>query len=128
MTRSQPIKSTQGTNRTPSAPRPPNPQEQQVSIAIARSVKDYEALHAVKKVDKHLTDEDIEKLVEGEDFDANKLTDNMINSQEDPDIRIDPGSHKKGKARLEIKDTPITTPTIFTRIITDSLSLDKEKL
>ncbi|GKG50339.1 hypothetical protein Tco_0521439, partial [Tanacetum coccineum] len=59
MTRSQPIKSTQGTNRTPSAPRPPNPQEQQgessalkkpIIISIAKRVKDYEALHAVKKV------------------------------------------------------------------------------
>ncbi|GJX57539.1 hypothetical protein Tco_0287436 [Tanacetum coccineum] len=177
MTQSQPIESTQGTNRTPCTPRPPNPQEQQgelsapkkpiiiriskrnqpdpetpiliveqmdvhdldeatgVSIAIARSAKEYEAQQAVKK-----------------------FVDDMGFSQEDHDTWIDPGSHKespeakkvaqyvsvdeeleeesteaaliwrKGKGSLEIRNTPLTTPTRSPSNITNSLSSDKEKL
>ncbi|GJS45395.1 hypothetical protein Tco_0595516 [Tanacetum coccineum] len=44
------------------------------------------------QVQEHVLDENIEKIMEGEeDFDAN----DMINNQEDPDTRIDPGSHKE---------------------------------
>ncbi|GJW44127.1 hypothetical protein Tco_0072926 [Tanacetum coccineum] len=111
----------------------------QVSIATANIIEGYEAQQAVKKVDEHL-------------IDAN------IKNQEDLDTRIDPKSHKespeakkvaeivsvdenveeelaevalirrKGKGSLEIKDTPLATPTRSPRTITDSLSLDKEKL
>ncbi|GJY96476.1 hypothetical protein Tco_0513386 [Tanacetum coccineum] len=129
-----------------------------VSIAIARSVEEYETQHAVKKVDGHLLDEDIEKLVESEESDANKFADDMMLSQEDPGTRIVPGSYKespnvkkvieyvfvdeeveeetidaalirrKRKGSLEIRNTPLTTPTRFLRTITDFLSSDKEKL
>ncbi|GJT42667.1 integrase, catalytic region, zinc finger, CCHC-type containing protein [Tanacetum coccineum] len=87
-----------------------------------------------------------------------KFADNMMLSQEDPDTRIDPGSHKesleakkvakiesineeveeetveaalirrKGNGSLEIRETPIATPIRSPRTITDSLSSDKEKL
>ncbi|GJU55247.1 hypothetical protein Tco_1228961 [Tanacetum coccineum] len=130
----------------------------QVSIAIARSVKEYEAQRAIKKVDKYLIDEDIEKLVEGDETDADKFADDMMNSQEDPGTWIEPESHKeiskmekvanymsideeleeesaedaliskKGMCIVETKDTPITTPTRSPRTINDSLSSDKEKL
>ncbi|GKF64493.1 hypothetical protein Tco_0187941, partial [Tanacetum coccineum] len=108
------------------------------------SAEEYEAQHAIKKVDEHMMDEDIEKLVKGEYSDANKFDDDMINIQEDPDTKIDPESHKeslkakkvvdymfideeveeeavedalikmKGKGSLEIKDTPYNTPKITT--------------
>ncbi|GJR69998.1 retrovirus-related pol polyprotein from transposon TNT 1-94 [Tanacetum coccineum] len=38
----------------------------QIRIAIARSAEEYKAQQAIKKVDEHLMDEDIKKLVEGE--------------------------------------------------------------
>ncbi|GKG50019.1 hypothetical protein Tco_0518793, partial [Tanacetum coccineum] len=37
----------------------------QMSIATAKSIKDFEAQQAVKKVEEHLIDEDIEKIMEG---------------------------------------------------------------
>ncbi|GKF05018.1 hypothetical protein Tco_0035686, partial [Tanacetum coccineum] len=122
-----------------------------VSIATARSIEDYEAQQADKKVEEHVLEEDVEKIVEGEDID-------MINSQEYPDTRIDLGSHKesskvkkdvdvvmidkevdeesvddalirkKGKGSLEIMDTPLGTPTRSPITHTDSLSSNKEKL
>ncbi|GKC53097.1 hypothetical protein Tco_1075842 [Tanacetum coccineum] len=61
----------------------------------AKSTKEYETQHAIKKVDEHLLDEDIKKLVEGEEPDANKFVDDMMLSQEDPNTRIDPRSHKE---------------------------------
>ncbi|GJT31252.1 hypothetical protein Tco_0911527 [Tanacetum coccineum] len=158
--------------KTHSAPRPPKPQEQQaehidienldeatrVSIATAKSIEECKAQQNIKRVKEHELDEDIKKLVEGEESDANKFADDMIQSQEDPDTRIDLGSYKeslevkkvveyvsvdeeveeetaeaplirrKGKGSLEINDTPLATPTRSPRTITDSLSSDKEKL
>ncbi|GKD43990.1 hypothetical protein Tco_1268635 [Tanacetum coccineum] len=186
--------------KIPSAPRPPNPQEQQgessapkkpiiiripkrkqinpetliptaeqidienldeatrVSIATAKSIEECKAQQNIKRVKEHELDEDIEKLVEGEESDANKFADDMMLSQEDPDTRIDLGSYKespevkkvveyvsvneeveeetaeaplirrKGKGSLEINDTPLATPTRSPRTITDSLSSNKKKL
>ncbi|GKG44574.1 hypothetical protein Tco_0486012, partial [Tanacetum coccineum] len=121
--------------------------------------EDFEAQLAVKKVKERLIDEDIEKIVEvDEKIDTDKFVDDVLNSQEDPDTRIEPKSHKespetekvadymtideeveeesaeaslirkKGKGIVEIKDTPITTPIRSPRTNTDSLSLDEEKL
>ncbi|GJX10674.1 hypothetical protein Tco_0200533 [Tanacetum coccineum] len=74
MTLSQPIESMQETLSTSGAPRPPNPQEHQ-----ARSIEDFEAQQAIKKVDEHLMDEDIEKIVEGdEETDADNLEDEKV--------------------------------------------------
>ncbi|GJV86811.1 hypothetical protein Tco_1530749 [Tanacetum coccineum] len=77
--------------------------------------------------------------IKGDEIDADKFDDDMLNSQEDPDTRIDPEKveeesveaaliRKKGKGSLEIKDTPIATPTRSPMANTDSLSSDKEKL
>ncbi|GJR55146.1 hypothetical protein Tco_1405667 [Tanacetum coccineum] len=104
----------------------------------------------------HLLDEDVNKIVEGYDANANEFADSVLLSQEDPDTRIDPVSDmerlevmkiddyvitakeeeeeesakaalimKKGKSVMEIKDTPITTPTRSPKI---TLSSDKEQL
>ncbi|GKE61121.1 hypothetical protein Tco_1511488 [Tanacetum coccineum] len=129
-----------------------------VSIATARSIEDYEAQQTVKKVEEQVLEEDVEKIVEGEDIDANKFTNDMINSQEYPDTRIDLESHKeslkvkkdadvvmidkeveeesiedalirkKRKGSLEIRDTSLDTPTRSPRTHIDSLSSNKEKL
>nr|GEX69064.1 hypothetical protein [Tanacetum cinerariifolium] len=129
-----------------------------VSIATVRSIKDYEAQQAVKKVEENVLEEDVENIVEGEDIDANKFVDDMINTQEYPDTRIDLRSHKeilkvkkdvdvviidkeieeelvedalvrkKRKVSLEIRDTPLSTPTRSPRTHTDSSSSNKEEL
>ncbi|GJZ69198.1 hypothetical protein Tco_0632748 [Tanacetum coccineum] len=79
MTLSQPIESMQETLSTSGAPMPPNPQEQQ-----ARSIEDYEAQQAVKNVDEHLMDEDIENIVEGdEETDADKFVEDLLNKVEE---------------------------------------------
>ncbi|GJW20245.1 retrovirus-related pol polyprotein from transposon TNT 1-94 [Tanacetum coccineum] len=68
---------------------------QVLSYTLAKSAKEYETQQNVKHVEEHLLDEDVNKLVEGEESDANQFTDDMVLSQEDPDTRIDPGSHKE---------------------------------
>ncbi|GKE24162.1 hypothetical protein Tco_1435674 [Tanacetum coccineum] len=76
----------------------------QIRIAIARSAEEYKAQQAIKKVDEHLMDEDIKKLVEGEYSDANKFDEDMINTQEYPDTKIDPGSHKESPKAKKVAD------------------------
>nr|GEW82738.1 hypothetical protein [Tanacetum cinerariifolium] len=128
-----------------------------VNIATCRSIEDYEAQQVVKKVDEHLLDEDIEKIVDRDkESDANKFADDMINNQEDLCTRTYLASHKespevekvvdymsideevkeestedalirkKGKGKLEIRDTPLTSTPRYPRTNTDSLSSDKK--
>nr|GEW52446.1 ribosomal protein S19, mitochondrial [Tanacetum cinerariifolium] len=124
----------------------------------------YELASANKKIDlinpscpptKHLLDEDVNKLVKGEESDDNQFANDMVLRQEDPDTRINLGNYKEspkenkvieyvyvdeevedqtaevvlirrnGKGSLEINDTPLATPTRSPR--NESLSLDKEK-
>ncbi|GJS74048.1 hypothetical protein Tco_0706889 [Tanacetum coccineum] len=68
MTQSQPIESSQRTNRTPSAPRSPNPNEHmsgESSVAknymLAKSAQESEAGENVERGEQHLLDEDINK-------------------------------------------------------------------
>ncbi|GJY84554.1 hypothetical protein Tco_0497930 [Tanacetum coccineum] len=131
MTQSQPIESTQGTHRTTSAPRTPNPEvtegessaqrkptmirfrvprrpdhetpipivvevditnlEEATQISIAqRSLEDLEAQQNVEKVKEHRVDEELEQLLEGtENVDVDAFMDDVLNSQEDPDTRIE---------------------------------------
>ncbi|GJY67305.1 hypothetical protein Tco_0469543 [Tanacetum coccineum] len=82
-TKSQPIESTQGTHGTPSTPRPPNPN--------------------IKKVQEHLVDEEIKKIVEGnDDVDENQFFDDTLNSQEDPSTRTD---YELKEPRFELDDS-----------------------
>ncbi|GJR63676.1 hypothetical protein Tco_1505838 [Tanacetum coccineum] len=71
-TQSQPIESTQGTHRTTSTPRIPNPEIAegelntiQLSLAEQKSHEELEAKENEKKVKEHLMAEEIKKLVEG---------------------------------------------------------------
>ncbi|GJS60094.1 hypothetical protein Tco_0654878 [Tanacetum coccineum] len=172
MSQSQPIESSQGTNRTLSARRLPNPQVQQSSESSATKKPIIIRIPKRKKPDHNTpistseqinvsnldeaTQINVTKLVDGEDFVADKFADKMMLSQEDLDTRIDPWSHKespeakkvdeyvsndeeveeettaaalirrKGKGAMKIRDTPLSTPTRSPR--TESLSSDKEKL
>nr|GEW10875.1 hypothetical protein [Tanacetum cinerariifolium] len=82
-TRSQPIESTQGTHRTRNAPRSPNHIEHQ---------------------EEHLVDEEIKKIVEGNDgIDENEFMDDILNIQEGLDTRLEPRSHKK-RPKMEKSD------------------------
>ncbi|GJQ93718.1 hypothetical protein Tco_0004857 [Tanacetum coccineum] len=118
MTHSQPIESTQGMHRTPSAPRP----------LTLKNNKDFEDQQAVKKVEEHLIDMDIEKIMEGDEkSDANKFVDDIMNKIEEESVEA-ALIRKKGKGIVEIKDTPLTTPIRSPRTHTDSLSSYKEEL
>ncbi|GKE61339.1 hypothetical protein Tco_1511706, partial [Tanacetum coccineum] len=100
---SQPIESTQGTHRTTSAPRTPNPDVDegesktiQLSIAEQKSHDDFEAKQNEKKVKEHLMAEEIEKLVEGtENVENNKGVNSVLNNQEVLGTRLEPMSNKE---------------------------------
>ncbi|GKG02334.1 hypothetical protein Tco_0309970, partial [Tanacetum coccineum] len=108
---SQPIESTQGTHRTPSAPRTPNPntikgessaqRKTTIIIATQRSLDDLEAQQNVEIVQEHIVDEEIEQLVEGtENVNVDEFMEDIFNDQEEPDTRIEPESDKES---LEVK-------------------------
>ncbi|GJV25550.1 hypothetical protein Tco_1261937 [Tanacetum coccineum] len=86
MTQSQPIESSPGTHKTPSAP----------------SAQEAEAQANVHLVEQHLMDEDINQIVEGDESDADKFADDMIMSQDVTYTRIDPGSQKECLEALKV--------------------------
>ncbi|GJW34815.1 hypothetical protein Tco_0057735 [Tanacetum coccineum] len=90
-----------------------------LSYTLRKSAQEAEAQANIKLVEQYLLDEDINKIVEGDDADANEFADTEEASDEAALIL------KKGKNVMEDKDTPITTPTRSPRI---TLSSDKEKL
>ncbi|GJV89919.1 hypothetical protein Tco_1533857 [Tanacetum coccineum] len=114
LTQSQPTESTQGTHRTPSAPRrstrltPPAPvptvdkademilqDTLQVSLAEHKSQEEQEARENVELVNEHLASVEIEKMVEGPE---NVIDDSSIPRNDDqniPDTRLEPRSDKK---------------------------------
>ncbi|GJW38999.1 hypothetical protein Tco_0064844, partial [Tanacetum coccineum] len=114
LTQSQPTESTQGTHRTPSAPRrytrlnPPVPvptieksnemilqDTLQVSLAEHKSQEEQEARENVELVNKNLVSEEIEKLVEGSE---NVIDDSSPPRNDEPQIpstRLEPQSDKE---------------------------------
>ncbi|GJV24918.1 hypothetical protein Tco_1377613 [Tanacetum coccineum] len=114
LTQSQPTESTQGTHRTPSAPRrstrltPPAPvptvdkademilqDTLQVSLAEHKSREEQEARENVELVNKHLASEDIEKMMEGLE---NVIDDSLPPRNDEPNIlgtRLEPRSDKE---------------------------------
>ncbi|GJQ98989.1 hypothetical protein Tco_0521974 [Tanacetum coccineum] len=114
LTQSQPTESTQGTHRTPSAPRrstrltPPAPvptvdkademilqDTLQVSLAEHKSREEQEARENVALVDEHLASEEIEKMVDGQE---NIVDDSSIPRNDEsniPGTRIEPQSDKE---------------------------------
>ncbi|GJY56206.1 kinesin light chain-related protein 1 [Tanacetum coccineum] len=104
MIQPQLVESTQGTHRTHSTPRSPNPKKMGESsvmkIPIRFNLKKKEttrskkAITNVQLVKKHLLDKDVDIMVDedetesdDDDVDA-KFVDNLFQSQEDPDTRI----------------------------------------
>ncbi|GJW51450.1 hypothetical protein Tco_0092801 [Tanacetum coccineum] len=110
-TQSQLIESTQGTHRTPSSHKTPNPDTTQGELSApckptvirfrVRSQPDPEKpIPTSAEIDidiqEHLVDEEIEQLLEGnENVDTDEFMDEILNSQEDPDTRIEPRSDKE---------------------------------
>ncbi|GJZ68041.1 hypothetical protein Tco_0631281, partial [Tanacetum coccineum] len=114
LTQSQPIESTQGTHRTPSAPRrstrltPPAPvlsvdkademilqDTLQVNLAEHKSQEEKEARENVELVNKHLASEEIEKIIEGL---KNVIDDSLPPRNDEPNIpgtRLEPRSDKE---------------------------------
>nr|GEX57816.1 hypothetical protein [Tanacetum cinerariifolium] len=134
-------KSTQGTHRTPSAPRSPNPKVDatpvltvdkadelilqdtlQVSLAENKSRKEKEARENVALVEKHLAYEEIEKMLEGQEH---VVDDSSIPRNDEHNI---PGTREKGKNVEESRITPLPTPIRSRRIHTDLVSSNTEKL
>ncbi|GKC30823.1 hypothetical protein Tco_1038117 [Tanacetum coccineum] len=98
-TQSQQIESTQGTHRTPSALRSPNP----VTTEGESSAPHFEAQQNVAKVNEHLEDEELDHLLEGnENVNVDEFMNDIFNSQEDLDTRIEPRSDKESpKAKID---------------------------
>ncbi|GKB07629.1 hypothetical protein Tco_0835913 [Tanacetum coccineum] len=114
LTQSQPTESTQGTHRTPSAPRrstrltPPAPvptvdkedemilqDTLQVSLAKHKIQEEQEARENVKLVNKHLASKEIEKMMEGSE---NVIDDSLPPKNDEPNIpgtRLEPRSDKE---------------------------------
>ncbi|GKF31134.1 hypothetical protein Tco_0100932, partial [Tanacetum coccineum] len=106
---SHPIESTQGTYRTTSAHRSPNP-----------DVDEGES----KKVKEHLIAEEIKKMVEGtESEDSDEVDNSNLNSQNDPNTRIDPRSYKES---LEVEKTADVQPVNVIEEEKESASDDYE--
>nr|GEV35494.1 transposase, Ptta/En/Spm, transposase, Tnp1/En/Spm-like protein [Tanacetum cinerariifolium]GEV45822.1 transposase, Ptta/En/Spm, transposase, Tnp1/En/Spm-like protein [Tanacetum cinerariifolium] len=59
---------------------------------------------AIKRVEEHLLDEDIEKIVKSKEIDANKFADDMMLSQEDFNTRIDLRSYKESPVAKKVVD------------------------
>ncbi|GJY11370.1 hypothetical protein Tco_0379555 [Tanacetum coccineum] len=109
LTQSQSTESTQGTHRTPSAPRSPNPNMdfgvssapkrstmiRFLSLVEHKSQEEQEARENMELVNKHLASMEIEKMVEGQ---ANAIDDSSIPRNDDqniPGTRLEPKSDKE---------------------------------
>ncbi|GKC06200.1 hypothetical protein Tco_0997810, partial [Tanacetum coccineum] len=114
LTQSQPTESTQGTHRTPSAPRrsthltPPvlvptveKADEMilqdtlQVSLAEHKNREEQEARKNVELVNKHLASKEIEKLVEGSENVIDDSSPPRNDESQIPDTRLEPRSDKE---------------------------------
>ncbi|GKF03374.1 hypothetical protein Tco_0030297 [Tanacetum coccineum] len=133
LTQSQPTESTQGTHRTHSALRSPNPATEtaesmplaekanemilqdmiQVSLAEHKNREEQEARENVALVYEHLAAEDIEKVVE----DPENVNDSSTPRHDDtsiPGTRLEPRSDKESpEVEIADKDTPMVDVTII---------------
>ncbi|GKD50785.1 hypothetical protein Tco_1279761, partial [Tanacetum coccineum] len=109
LTQSQPTESTQGTHKTPSAPRSPNPKMDAsessapkrctvihfLSLAEHKSREEQEAEENVELVNKHLASKEIEKMVQGSE---NVIDDSLHPRNDEPNIpgtRLEPRRDKE---------------------------------
>ncbi|GJZ48069.1 hypothetical protein Tco_0601901 [Tanacetum coccineum] len=97
-TQLQPIDSTQGTHRTTSAPRTPNPKIAEGKLK-QNGHEELKAKQNVEIIKEHLMAEEIEKLVEGTENAENVEVDSSIlrqnDNQNDPSTRLEPISDKE---------------------------------
>ncbi|GJT81323.1 hypothetical protein Tco_1055665 [Tanacetum coccineum] len=145
-TQSQPIESTQGTHRTTSTPRTPNPEIAEGELSAPQSHEELETTQNVEKVKEHLMAEEIEKLVEGtknveENVEVASLPLRNDDNQTNPDTRLEPRKEEesaeddyklkrreKGKEIDESRNTPSPTTTRSLRTHSTLISSDTEKL
>ncbi|GKA23151.1 retrovirus-related pol polyprotein from transposon TNT 1-94 [Tanacetum coccineum] len=144
LTQSQPTESTQGTHKTPSAPRrstrltPPAPvptvdkademilqDTLQVSLAEHKSREEQEARKNVELVNKHLPSEEIEKMVEGSE---NVIDDSLHPRNDEPKIlgtRLEPRSDKES---LEVEITNDEEVDITNVVIPVNVNEEEEEI
>ncbi|GJT64514.1 hypothetical protein Tco_1015994 [Tanacetum coccineum] len=140
LTQSQPTESTQGTHRTPSAPRSPNPATETAESILAehKSREEQEARENVALVYEHLAAEEIEKLVE----DSENVDDSSPPRHDDtsiPGTRLEPRSDKESpeveivqeKEEETTKDTEVEpdkdTPMVDVTNIVIPINVDDEE-
>ncbi|GKE85670.1 hypothetical protein Tco_1559412 [Tanacetum coccineum] len=112
---SQPIESTQGTHRTTSTPRTPNPEVYytlQLSLAEQKSHEELEAKENEERVKEHLMVEEIDKFVEGTKNAENVEVDSSIlrndDNQTDPGTRLETRSDKESlKVEVTAAEQPV---------------------
>ncbi|GJV69088.1 retrovirus-related pol polyprotein from transposon TNT 1-94 [Tanacetum coccineum] len=148
LTRSQPTESTQGTHRTLSAPRPPNPATEtaesmptakkanemilqdmiQVSVDEHKSREEQEARENVALVYEHLAAEEIEKLVE----ESKNVDDSSPPRHDDtsiPGTRLEPRSDKESMEEeiVQEKEEETTKDTKVEPDIVIPINVDDEE-
>ncbi|GJU17595.1 hypothetical protein Tco_1145561 [Tanacetum coccineum] len=107
-TQSQPIESIQGTHRTPNTLKTPNTPVTPNPKVSKGDHDDLEAHQNVEKVKEHLAAEEIEKMVEGtENVDVDEFVNSILDSQNDPRTRLDPGIYKENP---EVEITDVVQP------------------
>ncbi|GJU27930.1 hypothetical protein Tco_1166551 [Tanacetum coccineum] len=145
MNQSQPIVSTQGMHRsTPRAHRTPtltaSPQEKKrnddrerneiaeatlLSLTLHKTSLAAEAQENIAKVQKKLAEEEIEKLVEGDEDEesyASEFADSVLNDDvDDSGTRLEPGSHKENPEKVDDDDEEIKKEK------KDDIEIEKEK-
>ncbi|GJV14723.1 hypothetical protein Tco_1360046 [Tanacetum coccineum] len=146
LTQLQPTESTQGTHRTPSAPRSPTLKKDTTDLGEHKSRLEQEARENVELVNKHLASEEIEKLVKGsansdkESPEVEKTNDEEVevtnvvipvnvNEEEDEitDEVYELKRREKGKIVEESRSTPLPTPIRSPRTHTNLVSSDTKK-
>ncbi|GKB00553.1 hypothetical protein Tco_0828546 [Tanacetum coccineum] len=152
-TQSQPIESTQGTHRTPSAPRSPNPVTTEgESRTLCKSTvirfhmprrQDLEtpitiATENVEQVKEHIVDEELDHLLDGTknvdespevENDANMVIVNANKEEEESDRdKFELKRRVKGKGIEETRSSPPPTTIRSLRTHVAPLSTDKETL
>ncbi|GKB63691.1 hypothetical protein Tco_0919877, partial [Tanacetum coccineum] len=116
-TQSQPIESTQGTHRTASSPRTPNPEiaeddlvlQETLQVSLAERHEDLEAKQNVENLKDHLMAEEIEKLVKGSknvEKNVEVASSPLMNddNQTNPNTRLEPMSDKESPEVEKIAD------------------------
>ncbi|GKA21598.1 hypothetical protein Tco_0701587 [Tanacetum coccineum] len=113
MIQQEQVESTQGMHRTPRATRTPNTEDVQKKKRKGNKSISQDWFKKPKStsttplplIEERLLEEDIEKLVDGEDdLDGTKFADTVLLSDEDSGDRIEPESHKENPKKIDDDD------------------------